>query len=116
MLTLKRLFFPVLVAIIVFFTTFLNSAFAQENYSQGAKIFQVYCAGCHPNGSNIIRRGKNLKISALKRNGVDSMEGIANMVRYGKNNMSSFQDKLSETQIKEVAHYVLQQANNNWKY
>ncbi len=115
MLTFKILFSLFFVTIVLFFTPFSDSAFAQENYSQGAKIFQVYCAGCHPHGSNIIRRGKNLKISALKRNGFDSLEGITTMVKNGKNNMSSFQDKLSETQIKEVAQYVLHQAENNWK-
>ena len=83
--------------------------------SQGTKIFTVYCAGCHPHGANIIRRGKNLKKRALKRNGVDSLEAIAYLVANGKNNMSAFKDRLTEQQIKQVAAYVLQQAENNWK-
>ena len=35
--------------------------------ANGAKIFKANCAGCHVNGGNIIRRGKNLKLRALKR-------------------------------------------------
>ena len=91
-----------------------HSALAIET-DQGAKIFTVYCAGCHPHGGNIIRRGKNLRKRALKRNGVDSVEAIAYLVANGKNNMSAFKDRLTERQIKQVATYVLQQAENNWK-
>jgi cytochrome c6 len=86
-----------------------------NDISVGAKIFNVHCAGCHPHGNNIIRRGKNLKQKALKRNGLDSLEAIAYLVRNGKNNMSAFQERLSEKQIKEVAAYVLTKAENNWR-
>lgn len=79
------------------------------------KIFELNCAGCHPNGNNIIRRGKNLKLKALHRNGYDSVEAITQIVSNGKNNMSAFSNRLSEREIKEVAEYVLQQAENNWK-
>ena len=83
--------------------------------NNGAKIFEYNCAGCHINGSNIIRRGKNLKIKALKKYGYDSTEAIAEIVTNGKNNMSAYKDRLSEEQIQEVAAYVLEQANNNWR-
>lgn len=83
--------------------------------SLGEKIFQTHCAGCHPNGSNIIRRGKNLKLKALKRYGYDSPEAIIQIVTQGKNNMSAFGNRLTEDEIKAVAEYVLTQAKNNWK-
>lgn len=83
--------------------------------NQPEKIFELNCAGCHPNGNNIIRRGKNLKLKALHRNGYDSVEAITQIVSNGKNNMSAFSNRLSETEIKQVAEYVLQQAENNWK-
>lgn len=82
---------------------------------QGEKIFELNCAGCHPKGNNIIRRGKNLKLKALDRNGYDSVEAITDIVTNGKNNMSAFANRLSETEIEQVANYVLQQAENNWK-
>jgi len=80
-----------------------------------AEIFSVNCAGCHINGGNIIRRGKNLKQKALKRYGMDSIANIANLVTNGKNIMPSYKDRLSEQQIIDVAAYVLSQAENDWK-
>ncbi|NJK49920.1 c-type cytochrome [Candidatus Gracilibacteria bacterium] len=81
----------------------------------GAKLFEVNCAGCHINGGNIIRRGKNLKKKALKNNKMDSLDAIANIVTNGKNNMSAYQDRLSQQEIQDVAAYVLEQAENNWR-
>ena len=85
-----------------------------EDINDGAKIFSIHCVGCHPQGKNIIRRGKNLKLRALKRNKVDSLDAIINLVTYGKNNMSAYEDKLTKEQIESVSKYVLQQAQNNW--
>ncbi|HEY9821870.1 MAG TPA: c-type cytochrome [Candidatus Sericytochromatia bacterium] len=82
--------------------------------ANGAKIFSVECAGCHVNGGNIIRRGKTLKLKALKRNGVDSLEEIASLVTNGKNIMSAYKDRLSEQQIQDVSAYVLEQAAKDW--
>ncbi|BAY83558.1 cytochrome c class I [Calothrix parasitica NIES-267] len=81
----------------------------------GAKIFSANCAGCHINGGNIIRRGKNLKMKALKKYKMDSVEAISNIVTYGKNNMSAYKDRLSESEIQSVSTYVLEQAENNWR-
>lgn len=83
--------------------------------STGERVFDLQCAGCHPNGSNIIRRGKNLKQKTLQRNGVDTPEAIADLVRNGKNNMSAYKDRLTETEIAEVSAYVLNRAAANWK-
>ncbi|MEM7714987.1 MAG: c-type cytochrome [Cyanobacteria bacterium P01_A01_bin.68] len=83
--------------------------------ANGAKIFSKNCAGCHLNGGNIIRRGKNLKMKALKKYKMDSIEAISNIVTYGKNNMSAYKDRLSESEIQSVSTYVLNQAENNWR-
>ena len=83
--------------------------------NNGAEIFSIHCAGCHPNGNNIIRRGKNLKKRALRRNKLDSADAIASLVANGKNNMSAYKDRLSENQIENVAAYVLQQAEKGWR-
>ncbi|PMB05477.1 cytochrome C6 [Fischerella thermalis CCMEE 5198] len=83
--------------------------------TNGAKIFDVHCAGCHLNGSNIVRRGKNLKLKALKKYSMDSTEAIASIVANGKNNMSAYKDRLSEQEIQDVAAYVLQQAEKGWR-
>lgn len=82
---------------------------------KGAEIFSVHCAGCHVKGSNIIRRGKNLKQRALRKYGMDSVEAIANLVANGKNNMSAYKDRLSSAEIEAVSIYVLEQAAKDWR-
>ena len=79
-----------------------------------AKIFQANCAGCHPNGGNIIRRGKNLKLRVLRRNKLDSQAAIVTLVTNGKNNMPAYQDRLTEEEISVVSAYVLERANQGW--
>lgn len=86
-----------------------------ETMTNGAELFEINCAGCHPNGNNIIRRGKTLKQKALQRNGMDSLDAIATLVSNGKNNMSAFKDRLTTEQIEAVSLYVLSQAEKDWK-
>jgi len=81
----------------------------------GAVIFENNCAGCHVNGGNIMRRGKNLKLKALQKNGVDSVEAIAQLVTQGKGLMSAYGDRLSAEEIAVVANYVTEQAKQNWQ-
>lgn len=111
---MKQLLIVMLVMLSALKITFSPPALAADT-ANGAKIFNVQCAGCHVNGGNIVRRGKTLKQKALKRNGVDSLEVIASLVANGKNNMSAFKDRLSEKQIEDVAAYVLEQAEKGWR-
>ncbi len=83
--------------------------------AQGAEIFTIHCAGCHIHGENIIRRGKNLKKNALKKYGMDSLAAITAIVTNGKNNMSAYKDRLTTEEIQNVAAYVLEQAEKDWK-
>ena len=85
------------------------------NIDNGAAVFKANCAGCHAKGGNIVRRRRNLKSKALHRNKVDTQKAIALLVTNGKNNMSAYGDKLSTQEIEDVAAYVLQRAENNWK-
>ncbi|MEM1241131.1 MAG: c-type cytochrome [Cyanobacteria bacterium P01_H01_bin.26] len=80
-----------------------------------AELFEVHCAGCHPNGANIIRRGKNLKQKALKRYGYDSTDAIATLITNGKGLMSAYEERLSEDDITNLANYVLEQAATGWQ-
>lgn len=111
---MKQLLIVLLIMLSALTIPFNPPALAADT-ANGAKIFSVQCAGCHVNGSNIVRRGKTLKQKALKRNGVDSLEAIASLVANGKNNMSAFKDRLSEKQIEDVAAYVLEQAEKGWR-
>ena len=108
-----RQFLIVLLLVLVFFT-FPHTSLAAE-ISNPEKIFEINCAGCRPHGGNIIRRGKNLSLRALRRNKLDSLEAIAALVTNGKNNMSAYQDRLTEKEIKEVSAYVLEKAKTGWK-
>jgi cytochrome c6 len=83
--------------------------------TNGAKLFEVHCAGCHINGGNIVRRNKTLKLKALERNGYSSVDTIATIVANGKANMSAYKNRLSPTEIEDVSAYVLEQANHGWK-
>ena len=111
---MKQLLTMVL-TILIALTLFGNTSVLAADTSNAAKIFSVQCAGCHPNGGNIIRRGKNLRQRALRRNGLDSIEAIASLVANGKNNMSAFNDRLSKQEIEDVAAYVLEQAQKGWR-
>jgi cytochrome c6 len=112
----KALLKFILLTLCALIITFLPAVLAAHaDIANGAQVFETNCAGCHINGGNIIRRGKNLKMKALKKNDLDSIEAIASIVTNGKNNMSAYKDRLSEQQIQDVAVYVLEQAENNWR-
>lgn len=111
---MKRLLKLVLVTFLLLISTFTLPASA-ANTVNGEQIFSVHCAGCHINGSNIIRRGKNLKKQALKKYGMDSIEAVTSIVTNGKNNMSAYKERLTEQQIQDVAAYVLEQAEKDWR-
>jgi cytochrome c6 len=81
----------------------------------GTKVFQAECAACHAGGGNIIRRGKNLKLKALERHHVDTLEAVQSLVTQGKGNMSAYADRLSTEEITAVSEYVLAQAQQNWE-
>jgi cytochrome c6 len=81
----------------------------------GAVIFENNCAGCHVNGGNIVRRGKNLKLKTLQKNGVDSVESIAQLVTQGKGLMSAYGDRLTTEEIETVSKYVVERAQQEWK-
>lgn len=79
-----------------------------------AALFEVHCAGCHPHGGNIIRRGKTLKARALEHYGYKGTPEIAALIRQGKGNMSAYADRLSSREIDQLADYVLSQAQQGW--
>jgi cytochrome c6 len=104
---------PLAIALLVFITlpAWADSLTASV---QPAALFEVHCAGCHLNGGNIIRRGKNLKLKALVQNKVDTVGAIATLITNGKNNMSAYRDKLSTSETQALAKYVLAQAQKGW--
>lgn len=108
-----RLFFVSVLSLLLIFGVSVSVRAA--DLMTGAAVFEVHCAGCHVNGGNIIRRGKNLKQPALQKNGYATVEAIAQIVANGKANMSAYKDRLTAEEIESVAAYVLDRAAAGWK-
>ena len=80
----------------------------------GESLFSMHCSGCHINGGNIVRRSKNLKLKALKLNGIDNPDAIAKIAREGIGSMSGYQEFLGEGGDQLVAIWVWEQAQKAW--
>ena len=87
---------------------------AGADNSTGALLFEQHCAGCHINGGNIIRRGKNLKLKTLERDEIATVTAIAAIAREGRGQMSGYADVLGTDGDQLVAEWVLIQAQNAW--
>lgn len=82
--------------------------------ADGARLFEATCAGCHPHGGNIIRRGRTLRIEALQRRGLDGEAAIAAVVAGGVGQMSGYGAALGDSGVETVAAWVWQQALKGW--
>ncbi|MBH8561073.1 c-type cytochrome [Nostoc sp. CENA67] len=111
---MQKLLRLILLVLLILTTAFTLPVSAVDT-ANGTAVFSVHCAGCHINGGNIVRRGKNLKKKALKKYSMDSIEAITSIVTNGKSNMSAYKDRLTEQQIQDVAAYVLEQAEKDWR-
>jgi cytochrome c6 len=89
-------------------------AWAGEAGERGAGLFGQHCVGCHVNGGNIIRRGKTLKLEALRRNGIVGSEAIAAIAAGGIGQMGGYGGVLGEGGPEAVGAWVWQQAEAGW--
>ncbi len=82
----------------------------------GKQVFmaQANCTQCHRGGINTVIADKHLGKDALEKYNMDSMAAIAHQVRNGKNAMPAYGRRLSDEQIRDVAAYVLSQAEKGW--
>ena len=80
----------------------------------GKTLFKNHCSGCHINGGNIIRRSKNLKISTLKHNGINTPSDIAEIARQGIGIMDGYKDQLGDNGDQIVANWIWEQAQKAW--
>ncbi|MEB3199049.1 MAG: c-type cytochrome [Synechococcaceae cyanobacterium] len=82
----------------------------------GAQLFENHCAGCHAGGGNIIRRGKTLRLEALRRYDLASPQAIAAVAAAGRGQMSGYREQLGgDAGVQAVADWVWQQAQSGWK-
>lgn len=80
----------------------------------GERIFTANCAACHAGGNNVIMPEKTLKKDALEANGMNAVSAITYQVTNGKNAMPAFGGRLSDSDIEDVANYVLSQSEKSW--
>ena len=102
------------ISVIVAFLAFVPISASAEDIGIGKDLFFQHCSGCHINGGNIIRRSKTLKLSALKRNGLDDPEAIAEIARVGVGSMNGYEKVLGVDGDKLVANWIWKQAQNAW--
>lgn len=80
----------------------------------GARLFAQTCAGCHPNGGNIIRRGRTLRESVLRRQGIEDADAVAQIAAAGIGRMDGYAAVLGEGGAECVGAWVWQQALADW--
>ena len=90
------------------------AAQAEPIPTEGSALFELHCAACHPHGGNIIRRGRTLKLAALRRRDLASPDAIAEIARNGIGQMGGYERELGESGDREVAEWIWQQAQNAW--
>tara|TARA_Y100001968_G_scaffold25524_1_gene19973 strand:- start:124 stop:432 length:309 start_codon:yes stop_codon:yes gene_type:complete len=82
--------------------------------SKGENLFIEHCSQCHVKGGNVIRRSKTLKISALKRNGLDDPEKIAKVARLGIGIMNGYEKSLKKGDDQIIANWIWEQSQKAW--
>ena len=82
---------------------------------RGESLFETNCSVCHLGGNNIIIPEKNLKKETLKENGMDTISAISYQIINGKNGMPGFGGRLTEGEIEEIASYILEKSETNFK-
>jgi cytochrome c6 len=112
--SLNKIFLGFWLAIAILVTLPAFPAIAADS-TNGGKIFSANCAACHLGGNNVIIADKNLKKAALEKYNMNSLEAIVGQVTNGKNAMPSFKGRLNQSQIEDVATYVLEQSEKNWQ-
>jgi cytochrome c6 len=77
---------------------FASAALAADG---GEAIFKAKCAGCHPDGGNIINPKETLK-------GIKDPKKIVAKIRKGGGGMTAFDAKaISDADAKLVANYII---------
>lgn len=109
---MKKLFVGVC-AVCLCWLAMVVPAFAADS-AHGSQIFSSNCAACHAGGGNVVNGTKTLKLDALEKYEMASVDAIKNQVTNGKNAMPAFAGRLTPEDIKDVATYVLSQAESGW--
>lgn len=82
--------------------------------ASGPALFAQHCAGCHVNGGNVIRRGKTLRLAALRRAGLEGPDAVARVAANGQGQMGGYGEVLGPGGAEAVGAWVWQQALADW--
>ncbi|MFB2836355.1 cytochrome c6 PetJ [Floridanema evergladense] len=110
---MKKILSIIAILSLVFTFTFAHPAFAAD-LTNGAKVFTGNCNACHLGGKNVVNAAKTLKKSDLEKYKMNTADAIIAQVTKGKAAMPAFKGRLTDTQIEDVAAYVLAQAEKDW--
>jgi cytochrome c6 len=101
--------------LIVFLNLFFSQFVSAINLEKGMFLFKTNCVACHNQGINIIIPEKNLERKTLEANGMYDINAIKYQISNGKNGMPAFGGRLKETEIEEIAEYVLIESEKSFK-
>jgi len=109
---MKKILSILLVGAAIFTLAFNRPALADA--AAGGAIFNANCASCHAGGRNLVNAQKTLSKADLEKYDMYSKEAIVTQVTNGKNAMPAFRGRLKDSQIEDVADYVLSKAEAGW--
>jgi cytochrome c6 len=104
-----------------------HSSLALADQAATEQTFASTCAGCHAGGGNIVRRDATLKLEDLTKYGIDSVDELYNVIYSGRGSMPGYGEgctpkgactfgrRLSETDVRDLAEFVLKQAKAGWE-
>ncbi|MEB3318362.1 MAG: c-type cytochrome [Cyanobacteriota bacterium] len=87
---------------------------SQAREDRGATLFAQHCVGCHLNGGNVIRRGKTLRLAALRKAGLEGPEAVARVAALGQGQMGGYGEALGAGGPEAVGAWVWSQALADW--
>jgi cytochrome c6 len=107
--------YPRCLSLSLFIPMLISNVSVAADIENGERIFGANCSACHAGGNNVIIPEKTLKKEALEANGMKSVDAITYQVTNGKNAMPAFGGRLDDSDIEDVANYVLSQSEKGWE-
>ena len=88
-------------------------AYSEENLAKGKELYGLYCAICHGNKGDgqgwLVQQEKILGVPSYDDQGRAITEGsVYHVMYYGINTMGSYASQMSEKELWQVDHYVMQ--------
>jgi len=89
---------------------------AAPAFADGEAVFDGNCAACHAGGQNVIMPEKTLEKEALDQYlaGGRSEESVITQVTNGKAAMPAFGKRLPDSDIADIAAYVIEKSEAGW--